>query len=173
MPNALFLYFLRSGDNKGKLPVLFRLLLLFTVIPLTELWLLLWLAGRTSWQFTICLVIFTGVLGAWLARREGLRCLQTIHQRLERGELPTDSLMDGMMILLAGAVLITPGVLTDLLGFLLLIPQFRRLARGWVARRIKARMFVANPSGNWTETKTNDRDHVIDARVIDVESEDP
>jgi len=151
--------------------VLLRLLLLFTIIPLVELWLLLWLAEQTSWQFTLGLVIFTGILGAWLARREGLKCLQTIHDRLQRDELPTDSLMDAMMILLAGAVLITPGVLTDLLGFSLLVPQLRRLARKWVARRIKARMFVSSTSNSWTTSEERGRDQVIDARVIDVESE--
>ena len=149
--------------------MLLRLLLLFTVVPLVELSLLFWIAERTDWGFTLALVIVTGFVGAALARREGLRCWLAAQEKINRGELPTDSLLDGLMILLAGAVLITPGVLTDLFGFALLVPPIRGFLRRWLARRIRARIVVAHPQGDHAGPS---RDEVIDARVIDVESRD-
>ena len=149
--------------------MLLRLLLLFTVVPLVELSLLFWIAERTDWGFTLALVIVTGFVGAALARREGLRCWLTAQEKIHRGELPTDSLLDGLMILLAGAVLITPGVLTDLFGFALLVPPVRGALRRWLARRIRAQIVVTHPEGGHGGTS---RDEVIDARVIDVESRD-
>ncbi len=147
-----------------------RLLLLFTLVPLTELVLLLWLADKTSWLFTLWLVIFTGVLGAWLARREGLRCWLEIQKRIDRGELPTDSLLEGVMILVAGAVLVTPGVLTDILGFSLLVPPFRRIIRRWLARRITARAAMHRP-GNWPNPP--EPDGIVNDQVIDVKPNEP
>jgi len=151
--------------------VLSQLLLLFILVPLVELALLLWLADKTSWLCTLWLVILTGVVGAWLARREGLRCLRAIQDKTARGELPADSLLDGLMILVAGAVLVTPGILTDLLGFALLIPPFRRVVRRWIKRRIGVRLGVFPKSGEWSFS--NERppahDEVIDSRVIDVD----
>ena len=148
--------------------MLARLLLLFCIVPLVELGLLLWIGAHTSWWFTLGLVVFTGVVGAWLARHEGLRCLHRFQQELAAGKLPADPLLDGLMILLAGAFLITPGVLTDALGFALLFPLFRRLVRGYVKRRIQARVYVSAPPG-WGPPEGPPRDEIIDVKVIDAE----
>ncbi len=110
----------------------FRLLLILTIVPLTELMLLLRLADAFSWQSTLVLVVLTGVLGAWLARRQGIRTFARIQSELERGTLPADALIDAALILVAGLVLVTPGILTDLFGFALLIPPIRR----WLKRRV-------------------------------------
>ena len=141
--------------------MLLRLLLLFVVLPLVELALLLWLADVTSWQLTFGLVICTGVLGGWLARHEGLRCWRAVQEQLARGELPADSLLDGLLILVAGAVLITPGVITDLAGFALLVPPIRGLVKRYLVARFQARMIVAPMSGF--------RDRPPEGDVIDVE----
>jgi UPF0716 protein FxsA len=109
-----------------------RLLLILTIVPLTELVLLLRLAEEFSWQSTLALVVLTGVLGAWLARRQGIRTFARIQNELERGTLPADALIDAALILVAGLVLVTPGILTDLLGFALLVPPIRR----WLMRRV-------------------------------------
>jgi len=148
--------------------VLLRLLLLFSVVPLVELALLVWIGRHTSWWFTLGLVVFTGVVGAWLARHEGLRCLRRFQQDLAEGKLPADPLLDGLMILLAGALLVTPGVLTDALGFALLIPPCRRLVRARLKRRIGARVFVSAPPGCET-SQGPPRDRIIDVKVIDAE----
>ncbi|MCH8241039.1 MAG: FxsA family protein [Planctomycetes bacterium] len=111
-----------------------RLLLLLTIVPIVELTILLKLAERFSWGPTIALVLVTGVLGAWLARREGLKAFGRIQEEMARGEAPTGAMMDGFLILVAGVVLVTPGILTDLFGFALLIPP----CRGWIRKRLAA-----------------------------------
>lgn len=144
-------------------PVLARLVLLFTILPLVELGLLLWIADHTSWLFTLGLVILTGVLGASLARHQGLQCWREFHRRVSQGELPTDPLLDGLMILVAAALLVTPGVITDCVGFSLLAPPIRRLIRGRLAHRLKAKIVVGPFSGPGGAGPQDDD-------VIDVES---
>ena len=106
-----------------------RLLFLLTVGPLVELTILMRMAERFTWRWTLGLVLFTGILGAWLARREGLKAATRIRSDLANGVQPMGSVVDGALILVAGVVLVTPGVLTDLCGFALLIPPFRRFER--------------------------------------------
>jgi UPF0716 protein FxsA len=129
--------------------MLLKLLLAFTVVPLAELYLLL---ALTRWwqsiEATILLVIVTGVVGAWLARRQGLHAFVDIQNSLARGELPGDRLLDAGMILIAGALLITPGVLTDLAGFLLLAPPARAPVRALIKRRFRRSMWYrSGPAG--------------------------
>jgi UPF0716 protein FxsA len=112
-----------------------RLLLLFTVVPLVELFLLVKLGTVVGVGPTIALVIFTGVLGAWLARQQGLGVLRRLRAELAAGRLPAGALIDGLLILVAGAVLLTPGLLTDALGFVLLVPPSRAVVRRMVAAR--------------------------------------
>jgi UPF0716 protein FxsA len=149
--------------------MLVRLLLLFTVVPLVELVLLLVLADRTSWQFTLALVIVTGIVGAALARYQGVRCWQRVSEQLAAGQVPGSALLDAMLILVAGALLITPGVLTDLVGFALLVPPTRRAIRQWLKRRLSARMqFYGPPSGS----PPPQRDRIIDVKIIDKPAEE-
>lgn len=105
-----------------------RLLLLFILIPAVELVLLIEIGKRIGTLETLALIVITGVLGAALAKRQGLGVLRKAQAEAAAGRLPAAALVDGVMILLAGAVLITPGVLTDLFGFLCLIP----VTRGWI-----------------------------------------
>ena len=120
-----------------------RLIFLFVVLPITELVLLLEFARRTSASWAMLLVVLTGLVGYWLARSQGLRTYRRIQSDLLAGQMPTDALLDGMMIFLAGAFLLTPGILTDLAGFSLLIPfsrsYYRRLVLGWVKSRFSWR----------------------------------
>jgi UPF0716 protein FxsA len=127
--------------------VLFRLLLLFIGLPLVELALLFWIAEHTGWVATLVLIFTTGIVGASLARHEGIRCWREIQESLHRGELPADRLLDGLLILLAGAVLITPGVITDAIGFSLLVAPVRKAMRQYLARRIQAHIIVSTRSG--------------------------
>ena len=113
-----------------------RLALLFIAVPLLELLILIRLGGAIGLMPTLALCVLTGVAGAWLARREGLRALWSFQTRLARGGVPGRALMDGMCILIGGAVLLTPGLLTDLLGFALLLPPSRR----WIQTRMKRRI---------------------------------
>ncbi|MDA8018016.1 MAG: FxsA family protein [Thermoanaerobaculia bacterium] len=116
-----------------------QLFLLFTLVPLTELWLLLLLGRNVGLVPTLALVILTGALGAWLARSQGLRAFAAVQAELNSGRMPTSSLLDGLLILIAGAVLLTPGLLTDVFGFLLLIPWTRERLRNLLAAELKRR----------------------------------
>ncbi len=114
-----------------------RLLLLFTAVPLLELALLLLIGRHVGLVATVLLVFGTGVLGAWLARREGLRAFYHVRQEMAAGRLPAEALLDGLLILVAGAVLLTPGLLTDLAGFALLTPVGRGAVRRVVAEKLR------------------------------------
>lgn len=112
-----------------------RLFLIFTVIPLVELYLLIRVGGLIGAFNTILLIIGTGLLGAYLARLEGLRTVRQIQLNLNQGIMPAEELLDGVIILAAGLMLVTPGILTDVCGFLLLIPHTRFLFKRWLRRR--------------------------------------
>ena len=128
--------------------MLIRLLILLTVVPLVELIILLRLADRFRWGPTIVLVVVTGVLGAWLARREGVKALSRIQADLAAGVVPTKAVVDGALILAAGLVLITPGVLTDLCGFALLIAPIRAVVRKALANAFKRRIVMVHHTGS-------------------------
>ena len=122
--------------------VLLRLVLLLTVVPLVELLILLRLAEWFTWKSTIALVVVTGVVGAWLARREGLKALARIRADLAAGIPPAGAVVDGALILAAGLVLVTPGILTDICGFALLVPPVRHWVRRRLSEAFKKRMVV-------------------------------
>lgn len=113
------------------------LLLLFVVLPLVELALLIEIGSRFGTGVTVGVIVATGFIGAVLARRQGLHVVRRIQHELEAGRLPTDSLVDGGLILLAGGLLVTPGVLSDLFGFLCLVPLFRRGVKSALKKRFE------------------------------------
>ena len=113
-----------------------RLALLFIVIPIVELVLLVELGRRIGLLSTVALVIITGITGATMARLEGLRVFFQFQLEMASGRLPGQAMLDGASVLVGGAFLLTPGVLTDLLGFSLLFP----LSRRWIQRRLKERL---------------------------------
>ena len=113
-----------------------RLLAAFIIVPLVELALLLQLARHTSVFATIMLVIATGILGSILARREGLMAWFRFTSALAGGRVPSREIQDGLMIVFAAALLLTPGLLTDALGFTLLLPTGRDIVRRTLLRRL-------------------------------------
>jgi len=113
------------------------LLLLFVALPALELWLLIEVGRRIGGLETIGLIVLTGVVGASLARQQGLRVLSEVQRRVAAGDMPADSLVDGIMILVASALLVTPGVLTDAFGFLCLVPGFRAVVKAEAVRRFE------------------------------------
>jgi UPF0716 protein FxsA len=151
-----------------------RLIILFTVVPLVELWLLVKIGSRIGALPTVAMVLATGVVGALLARRQGLACLRNARRQLRGGELPTDALLDGLIVLAAAVLLITPGVITDILGIALLIPPVRRRFRRALVKRIRGKIgtFTFIPPGQTPgDTTTSDRDRIIDVRVIDADED--
>lgn len=159
-----------------------RLLLLFTSVPLLELVLLVYLKQQTSWTFTIGLVLATGAVGAVLMKFQGLLVWRRMGEKLRTGEAPTDALLDGLMILGAGCLLLTPGILTDVLGFSLLLPPVRSMIRNRVRDRVVGGFKQQMSGGSWTmhgswasddqadQHMSNDGDTIIEARVIEEET---
>ncbi len=120
----------RSGGHASH-TVFGRLIAAFVVIPLVELVILLQVAEWVGLLSTVVLVVATGILGAALARRQGLRAWLAVQDDLAHGRLPGGAVTDGLSVLLGGAFLLTPGILTDIVGFSLLVPTTRRwLAEG-------------------------------------------
>ena len=117
--------------------MLLGLFFLFTLVPLLELYLLIRLGTYVGAVDTIAIVIGTGVVGGLLAKSQGLAVLDRMRAELNQGRLPAESLFDGLLILIAGAMLITPGLLTDGLGLLLLIPWSRQAFKSWLTRKIQ------------------------------------
>ena len=123
-----------------------RLATLFILVPLVELYLLIQVGSLVGVEITIGIVVVTGLVGAWLARFQGLKVLNEVRASLSVGEMPADALIDGLLILVAGAVLLTPGLLTDALGFGLLIPRGRRIVRSLVRRRLPSQISGLDPT---------------------------
>ena len=150
-----------------------RLLILFIVVPLVELAVLLKLHDVMGLGSTIMLVLFTGFLGAWLARQQGFSALNKIQQTLAARKAPGIEIIEGVLVLLAGAVLITPGLLTDLVGFSLLIPPVRRLVAKYLAQRFQNKAktkFQVYTSGMGAPSPESQPSQP-DPNVIDVEFE--
>lgn len=131
----------------------FKLVLLFTILPLVELYLLIEVGRVIGGATTIGLVLFTGILGAFLARLEGFRTLLRAQETLRSGMVPAEELLDGVLIFVAGAMLITPGILTDGTGFLILFPPTRRRFKIWLRRRFDR----AVAEGRWVVRGPDDR----------------
>ena len=111
--------------------------LIFVSVTSIEIYLLLLVGRGLGPALTLGLILFTGFLGAFLAKQQGLRILREIAVRLQRGEMPARELLHGVLILIAGALLITPGLLTDLCGFLLLLPPARAFLLKLLDRRLQ------------------------------------
>ncbi len=118
----------------------FKLFLLFTIIPFVELMLLIKIGTMIGMLDTILLIIITGVIGAMMVRAAGIQCLFRIQAHLQKGTFPADELFNGLLILVSGALLITPGLLTDAVGFVLLIPYTRDVIKVWLKRYVKAKI---------------------------------
>lgn len=114
-----------------------RLLLLFVLLPAVELALLIEVGRRIGTGATLTIIVVTGIIGASLARRQGLGVIRELQRESAAGHLPAGSLIDGILILIAGALLVTPGVLTDAFGFLCLVPAFRNALKRVALQRFE------------------------------------
>lgn len=116
------------------------LVLLFLVVPLIELYVLIQVGEEIGALNTIGLLVVISIVGAWLAKREGLGVWRRINEQVKAGKVPGADLVDGFLILLAGALLVTPGFVSDVLAILLLLPPTRALVRRTVRRRYRRRL---------------------------------
>lgn len=113
---------------------------LFIVVPIAELAVIIQVGQAIGVLPTIALLILVSVVGAWLVKREGLGVLRRVQQSLDRAQLPHRELIDGALVMLAGAFLLSPGFLTDLLGIVLLVPPTRAVVRTALLHRFRDRM---------------------------------
>lgn len=113
---------------------------LFVAVPLVELAFLLWVGGHLGVIDTIGLLVLCSLLGALLVKHQGLGVLRRVRAELDAGRLPAAALLDGATVLAAGALLLTPGFLTDALGLVVLLPPARRALRGALLRRLRLRI---------------------------------
>jgi UPF0716 protein FxsA len=116
------------------------LIALFIGLPIVELALLFELHGLVGFLPTVLLVLLTGIAGAALVRRQGIAIVLKIQRELSVGNVPAPQMIDGVMILMAGALLVTPGLITDASGFLLLIPFVREKIRFWLKKKLEEKV---------------------------------
>ena len=117
--------------------MLWKLFLAFTIIPVSEIYILIAIGGQIGILPSIGLVILTGIVGASLARSQGLKTLGRIRDSFQQGVVPGEELLNALLIAIAGIVLLTPGFLTDAVGLFLLIPTTQALCREWLKRRME------------------------------------
>ena len=125
-----------------------KLFLLFTIVPCIELWLLFQVSHYFGTLHTIFMVLLTGIIGASMAKAQGMQVLQD----LQKGQTPSDTVMEGILILIGGVLLITPGILTDLVGFFLITPITRKqiapMAKRYFFSRVQMGFTSHTPSDN-------------------------
>lgn len=122
------------------------LLAAFIGVPLLEIAVFIQVGDRLGLWNTLAVVILTAVIGTWLLRIQGLATLARVRSQINQGALPTRELFDGLCLLFAGALLLTPGFVTDTIGFALFIPQVRGILRHWIGRKLELSM-TATPMG--------------------------
>lgn len=138
-----------------------RLLLIFILVPLADLFLLMVLSKYITITATVALVVVSGIIGAWLAKTQIGKVGIRIRNRLTQNQVPADLLTDGGMILFAAGLLITPGLLTDLLGFSLLIPICRTWYKSWAVKWLK-KTFKVKVYGN----RSQDPADIVEGEVL-------
>ncbi len=124
--------------------MLLKLILLFTVVPLLDFALLLRIGDYIGFTYTILLVIATGTIGAYFAKREGKDILNRIKFDMSQGRMPADELIGGLCVIIGGVCLISPGLITDILGFILVFPITRIPFINMIKRRFKEMLLGGN-----------------------------
>jgi UPF0716 protein FxsA len=150
------------------------LLCAFIVVPLVELWVILAVRDIVGLGPTIMLLLVVSVLGAALVRREGGRAWQRFRDALGAGRMPTEEVVDGALLLGAGALLLTPGFVTDTVGLLLLLPPNRAVVNRLLRSRVRTSFGVAGGPGRrrGMVTPPPAGDEPIDVEVVNVERQE-
>lgn len=143
-----------------------KLVVLAIFLPLADFLFLLFLSRYTSPLFTLLFIAGTVIAGIWLIQHEGLKCLRNVREDVAANRAPADAMLDGLLIVVAGVLLIIPGVLTDVVAIVLLLPPTRYLVRLWLKSRFKSRLVIhSDRDGEPSEA----RSQIIDVRVTEVD----
>jgi UPF0716 protein FxsA len=124
-------------------------LLLLIGLPALEIWTLAQIGSRLGWVDTLLVLVVVGVLGAALARNEGLRVVERMRAAVAEGRMPEREIVEGLLVLMAGALLVLPGFVSDVLGLAILFPLTRPLFRAWLARKLRGRLVRRGPPPGW------------------------
>jgi len=125
------------------------LFLLFAILPIIEIALLIHVGDIIGGWNTVALVILSAFIGAYFVKREGINTLQTAQAKMQRNELPGKELVDGLMLVVAGVLLVTPGFITDIFGFLFALPGTRHVLAAQVSKHMKMRVVTAGSAGGF------------------------
>jgi len=121
-----------------------KLLILFVIVPVTELYILIEVGKKIGSLTTIGIIILTGIIGAYLIKGQGFMILRKIQNDLNEGIMPGDSLIQGTIILAGGILLLTPGFVTDIVGFIFLIPVSRNIVKKYLLKWLKGKIKEGN-----------------------------
>jgi UPF0716 protein FxsA len=134
-------------------------ILLLVVIPLIEIYALVQVAHVIGWGAALLLMLLVSVVGGWLVKREGISVWRRLQDQLRRGEPPGREVLDGILVLTAGALLLVPGFVTDTIGLLLLVPPVRAVVRAVLSRRYAGspHVIIATHGARIVETSADDR----------------
>ena len=142
------------------------LVVLFIIVPIAELALLIQVGQLIGVWWTILLLIADAILGSWLLRSQGRAAWRRFNEALAGGKLPHREVVDGVLIIFGGALLLTPGFITDIFGLLFLIPPTRAVMRRLLVRRGMLKMVGAMPG---TASPPNGRPHDIEGNAVDID----
>ena len=139
-------------------------LLLFIILPIVEMWILIEVGQWIGAPLTIAAVLATALAGAALLRREGLSTLSRANERMSRGELPASEMLEGVALAIGGALLLTPGFVTDTVGFTCLLPFTRRAVVAWLLRNVPLQVMTAGSTTytSYSQTDRSSRPDVIE-----------
>ena len=154
-----------------------RLFLLFVLVPIVEIWLIGVVGHAIGFWPTFGLLLLSGILGAWFAKREGLRVLRDWQTALAQGRMPESGILDGLLVLVGGVLMVAPGFLTDTVGLLLVVPVTRRIAARFVRRWVEARIAtgsirVTHVGGPGAGGAGGDGGGTVQGRVVQDETPD-
>ena len=145
-----------------------KLLALFLLIPIIELFIMFKIGKVIGLEITILIIIITAIIGAKLTKVQGAKAIKNAQSEIKGGKLPHKEVMDGIMIIIAGAFLLTPGFVTDIVGFSLLLPALRSNYQKLLLALIKTKILFAHSPINKQkkEAKSNDEPTTIEAEII-------
>ena len=163
-----------AGAKRENMPRLRWILASLLLVPLLDALFLVFVAGAVGWRLTVALVVLTGLLGMLLVRAEGRHTVRSLQRKVSMGDIPTNELLDGGLLIAAGALLLTPGLVTDLIGFLFALPVTRYPVRTALRRFVvtpyldrKADGFVTGDA--WTTGFPEDDAYEVDSDSYRVE----
>lgn len=148
----------------------FKLFLLFTLVPAFELWLLIRVGSVIGFFPTIAVVILTGVVGAWMARIQGLSVISELNTSVAQGKVPGRELVNAVLVFVGGALLLTPGFVTDILGFSMIMPGTRDIISAFLMSYFSSKVKSGAMNFTYYSSEANQRKSQYDeGKVIDAE----